>query len=170
MADERDPLLAAFRRVVRHLTHQVAYGVRYAGRIVEQNAASLLVGVVTDSPDAGDQQGVPMRLGLPGFKAKVPAGTRCGLEFDDGDPTKPVVTTFDQGSPVTELVFADGTKGAARVDDSVGCGTLTGVAPAGGGAVTFTWTPPGGGTPVTGTSLAIVGKITGGSSKLKVGG
>lgn len=59
--------------------------------------------------------------------------------------------------------YAD--KGVARVGDTVGCGQLT--ATNGGGTVTFTLIPEGGGAPIVSPTLTISGKITSGSSQVK---
>lgn len=63
---------------------------------------------------------------------------------------------------------AGATKGVARQQDSVDAGTLSGTAPPGGGPVTFTYVPSGGGPPVVGvTALLTGGKITSASGSVK---
>ena len=74
------------------------------------------------------------------------------------------------GGPTGTVKLApDGTgyadKNVARVDDSVGCGSVT--ATNGGGSVMFTFIPEGGGAPIVSTTLTITGKITSGSPRVK---
>jgi hypothetical protein len=66
-------------------------------------------------------QGVPLRVGLPGFVVEVPPGARVLLGFDNGDPQRPYASLFDPGS-VKSIKFADGTQGIARQGDLVICG------------------------------------------------
>lgn len=58
-------------------------------------------------------------------------------------------------------------KGVARLDDAVGSGTVTATTPPGGGPVTFTHVPEGGGPPVVGLTLTIGGKVTAASTVVK---
>jgi hypothetical protein len=88
--------------------------------------------------------------------------------------SKMVLGKDDTGTSRIEItssgVFlgAGATKEVARKGDSVNAGTLTGTTPVGGGAVTFTYVPAGGGAPVVSLTAAMTGgKITSGSSKIK---
>lgn len=180
MSAEDDRLWRVFRKLVERATARVRYLGRYVARVAEQ-ASSLEVGVTFDGDDLAGQVPLPIRPGLPGWTCKVPAGTRCAVAFDEGDPRRPVVVGWESACPVTELVFAGGTKGAARVDDPVDCGTISWTSPSA-GVVAVSYAPPGG-PPVllfslAGTSLAatpssgsraLSGKISGGSLKLKIG-
>lgn len=75
--------------------------------------------------------------------------------------------TVDLAIDAKTVVVNQGVLAVARQTDPVGCGTLSGTAPGGGGPVTFTFTPQGGGVPVVGTSVALPGKITGGAAGFK---
>lgn len=61
---------------------------------------------------------VPIKVGLPGFKVKVPNGARVLLGWENGDPKKPYAALFDPNS-VIEIQFADGTQAISRQGDLV---------------------------------------------------
>jgi len=42
--------------------------------------------------------GVPLRVGLPGFKVKVPNGCRVMLSYENGDPSRPYASLFEQST------------------------------------------------------------------------
>ena len=151
------------KRLVEGITARVDYHVLYAGTVLAQ-AADGTVDVRLDSTKMPGVSGVKIRHGLPGFTCVVPSGARVLVGFEDGSPAKPYVALWESGS-VTSVTFDGGTKSVARVDDTVGCGAVT--ATAGGGPVTFTYTPQGGGTPVVSPTLSIEGVITSGNTKLK---
>lgn len=114
----------------------------------------------------GGFSGVRLKTGVPGLRATVPAGTRVLLGWEGGDPSRPYAATWEHGA-VTLLAFDGGTQAVAREGDSVDAGTLSGTTPVGGGVVTFTYIPSGGGLPVVTTTLPMVGgAITSGNDKL----
>lgn len=156
------------RSVLERMTALVSKGAAYSRllpAIVEKQNADGSLDVVVDNKYGLTQ--VPLRLGLPGFAAKMAQGSQVLVGFAADDPRQPVAFLFPDGSSSVEVIFEGGTKKVARVDDTVDFGTLSGTAPSGGGPVTFTWTPPGGGTPVVGVSINPIGKITSGAAKLK---
>jgi hypothetical protein len=67
---------------------------------------------------------VPIRHGLPGFVVKVTKGAKIRLQFDDGDPSKPFASLWDEGeSSVTEIEYKPGGIGrpAVRVGETLEC-------------------------------------------------
>lgn len=160
-----DRLLESFTELVRRVMRSVKLHVRFLGAVVSQ-AADGSVGVKLDRGEVQGTDGVPIRVGLPGFTVKVPAGARAAVAFEEGDPTRPAVVGFDAGGPVTEVAFDGGTKGLARVDDTTANGHLVIV---GSPVTAITYFAPGTlPDPVPpGTVIALTGKITSGSSKLK---
>lgn len=171
-------LLEAFGEVVRRIMRGVRLHARYLGSVVSQ-ASDGSVEVKFDRDQVQGTDGIPLRLGLPGFKVKVPAGVRGAVGFEEGDAGRPAMMGFDQGSAVTEVAFDGGTRAVARVDDTITAGTLSWSSPSG-GVVALSWTPPGGSpqllctlaatsllaTPPTG-SKELVGKVTSGNPKIK---
>ncbi len=133
--------------------------------IVEKQNADGSLDVVVDNRYGLTQ--VALRLGLPGFAAKIGQGSQVLIGFAADDPRQPVAFLWPDGSSSVELVFEGGTKSVARVDDTVDCGKLRYV-PGSPGALFYT--PPGGiEAPVSpappGTSIS--GKVTSGAAKLK---
>jgi len=173
-------LLESFSELVRRIMQGVRLHVRYLGAVVSQ-AADGSVGVKFDRDAVAGTDGIPLRLGLPGFRVKVPAGVRLAVGFEEGDAARPAVVGFDQGSQVTEVAFDHGTKAVARVDDAITAGTISWASPVA-GSVAVSFTPPGGApvllftlsvaagvlgvAPATG-STELVGKVTSGNTKLK---
>lgn len=49
----------------------------------------------------GGLSSVPIRHGLPGVTINVPDGTRALLEFESGDPSRPIVRGFDDAADFT---------------------------------------------------------------------
>lgn len=148
-----------------------------AGNAVKQNADGSLQ-VQPDGDTYPATNPTPYRLGVPGMTCRVAPGARCLVSYEDADPGKPVVTSWGKAT-LQELVIAGGDQGAARVGDTVDAGYLTVItAPLGlGGAAvvqSVTWLPPGTSPPpVSVPPLTIVyhlvGRITSGSSIVKVG-
>lgn len=165
-----DDLVGAVSGFVKRLLRRLPLAKLYPGTVKAQDASSLLVDVLPDdAKELGGAgfSGIRLALGLPGFKVKVPAGARLRLWWDAWDPSRPFAGLFDEGGPVTEVSFDGGTKGVARVDDTVDCGKLRYV-PGSPGALFYT--PPGGVEAVVsavppGTSIS--GIVTSGSAKLK---
>lgn len=186
-----DRLLTALETLVHALTRRASILGRFPSKIVGQ-AGNLTLEVKPDptDPDGSTSvpgtSGIPIRYGLPGFTAKVPIGTRGALEYENGDPGRPVVTAWEAGA-VDEVTFDNGTKAVARVDDTTAGGTLI-IAFADVGPTrvyTYTYTPsiPPGGAPTiwvityplaatapvmvpNPVTVSFLGKITSGNPKL----
>lgn len=122
---------------------------------------------------------VPYLAGAPGLTLKMNAGAYVAVEFLNGDPTRPVVTKYDR-SGLGSIDVDGGTRGVARVDDEVDCGSLTFITTASKPtSFSLVYTPPGGaplppvevalGTdPVAGPPrVSIEGVITSGTEKLR---
>lgn len=166
-----DQLIAELSAFVGRKLRKLLLAKLYPGTVRSQNASTLSVDVQPDDPGELGQSGfsdVQLALGLPGFKVKLPAGVKLRQWWDAWDPSRPFAGLFDQGCPVTEVAFDGGTKSAAGVGDSVDCGEISGVAPGGGGPVTFTYQPPDGSPPIVSTSIRISGVINSGTTKLKI--
>lgn len=96
-----DRLKAALEAFVRQATARTDYLGIFGARVLSQNAD----GTLELKPDDARLPGlsrVPFRYGVPGVTATVAAGTRVGVEFEAGNPARPVVTLWELGS-VTKL-------------------------------------------------------------------
>ncbi len=161
-------LLDGIASVVRRITRATKFHARRVGTILSQEASGR-VSVKLDGADLAGADGVLLRYGLPGFRAKVPAGTRCTLQYEEGDGRKPVVTSFE-GEAVDEVSFDGGTRAVARVDDAVGCGKLLVVTTVGVVNSVVYFAP--GATlpdplPAGGVMFTVSGVITSGNAKLR---
>jgi hypothetical protein len=79
----------------------------YWATVSAQNGDGTLE-LTPDSPRLPGLSGVPIRYGVPGVTATVPAGARCLVEFAQADLTKPCVTAWEPGTGVTTTVTASG--------------------------------------------------------------
>jgi hypothetical protein len=120
MAAGIDRAKAALDAYVRGVFSRLDYFAGYWCRVVGQNADGSLE-LQPDDARLPPLSGMPIRYGVPGVTAKVPAGARCLLEFAGGDPTKPFVATWEPGT-VVEIVLAGGTQLVARKGDAVKAG------------------------------------------------
>ncbi len=108
---------ATFERLVRAIVGDLTYLKQYPCSVQGQDGMTL--DLLPDDEairGPGGLQGVPLRVGLPGFTVQVPVGARVLLSFDEGNPSKPVASLFDPNS-VTSIAFADGTQAIARQGD-----------------------------------------------------
>lgn len=176
-----DALSRALERFVRKVTKWLPFARMFPARVVAQAANAGAIDVLPDDQEIRGTgfQGIKIRHGLPGWKAKVPAGTKVRLCFDAADPSRPFAALWDEGA-VTELAFDGGTKAIARVDDTVDAGRLFAVTQTVSGVpvvvavyyfdpISSTWALVASGVapptlPSDGTALR--GKITSGNTKL----
>ena len=126
------------------------YARPYPGTVRAQAADGTLA-IACDDPSVGDGlQSIPLRVGLPGCAVTVPEGTRVRVRFENADPRGCYA-----GGDIDQDPAAS--KALALKDDKSVCGSLSGAADLGTGAVTFTYTGPFGSQ--TGLSVDLEGKI-----------
>lgn len=58
---------------------------------------------VNPGSGAPDTVALPPWYGVPGVEALIPPGTECVVQFLDGDPAQPVVTSFAPGAAVVKV-------------------------------------------------------------------
>ena len=112
----------ALDAVLRRALRRVDYLAHYPARVVSQSAAGLL-DLVPDDPRVPPCSGVPIRYGLPGVVATVPADERVTLTYEGGDPSKPVAALWAAGS-VTRVTINGGSAKAAREGHAVNAGSI----------------------------------------------
>lgn len=115
-------LFESIARVVRLIVGDVRYLRQYPCRVQGQDGMTLdLLPDDAEMRGPGGLQGVPLRVGLPGFTVQLKVGTRVLLGYDEGNPSKPYASLFDPGS-VNGIQFADGTQYIARQGDLIVAG------------------------------------------------
>jgi hypothetical protein len=150
----------------------VARAKLYRASVLKQNADDTLELVLDDTTEPAPSR-VPIRC-APGVRVLVQPGARMVVAYENGDREK-AVALLGEADPakLVRLEVGGGSAKVARVGDTVDVGLLSGVAPPGGGAVTFTLqppTPPGGVPPaaLVGTSIAITeARATSGAEALR---
>lgn len=159
---------------------EIVYTTKYSVSVLEQTANGN-VSVIPDSEIqdlfSGGLKNVPIVYPMPNMQVKVKPGAKCILEFLNGSPTNPVISGWlYNNKDLVTVYFSDVTtdtsvmKGAARINDPVNVGTLSGTAPPGGGPVTFTYSPANGSTPLVLPSVPLNGAvISNGSQTVKIG-
>lgn len=98
MADRLKGALEAF---VRRLIAAHVYHPPYTARIVAQAGDGTLE-VQPDDERLPSLTGVPLRTFVPGVELRVKPGGHVLIQFENGDPSRPVATVFDGGA-VEEL-------------------------------------------------------------------
>ena len=187
-------LRGIFEAAVRAAVRELAYAKRWPSRVESQDAEGRLSLVPDDIAMPGTPP-LPALYGLPGARAVVPQGARCGFVFEAADASRGRALGFEAETPAVELHLdassvialaesAGGVAGVHRIDDTGTAGALAALGAAlgyvgGDGAVQWVLTGTAGATPVTWTitpvsSPADAGKLTTraltGSQVVKAGG
>jgi hypothetical protein len=111
----------ALDRFLAAVRTEIDYSRIYPGTVKAQHSDGSLAVKLDDSrvSGPGGLDKVPLRTGVPGFKATVAAGSRVRVGFDSGDPSLPFAALWDDGANVTRVSFDGGTRSFARVGDFV---------------------------------------------------
>ena len=99
-----DRIKGGLEAFVRSVMHRIDYFALYPAKVVAQNADGSLELQPDDTRLPAHSQ-VPIRLGIPGAKVSMTAGSRVLLGFAGGRPESPIATLWEQ-STVTKLSFA----------------------------------------------------------------
>jgi hypothetical protein len=110
-------LLDGLFKLIDQRTRRVDYCALYPCTVVQQRADGTL-DLAPETTALAAPQAVPIRYGLPGVRATVPAGTRVLLGFEGADPARPVATLWELSTGVV-LYLNGGTARAARQGDDV---------------------------------------------------
>lgn len=172
-------------------TRELLFLNKYRMKVISQSSNGLLT--VIPDPDLdilkNGLRDVPISYTAPNMRAKILPGAICFVEFANGDPGKPVVTSFEDTNSLIEIDIANpsSTQNAARQGDRVSCGSFTIAStpppmPMTPGTLTITYTDAFGttvpffsisapdlNTTATTPTVNIIGNIVEGSSKLKIG-
>lgn len=172
MSDVRDSIA----RLVRHVMRDVVFLRRYPSTVTTQHDD----GTVDVEPDDAVVRGqglqrVPIRTGVAGASARVDAGARCVLAFDDGDPAKPCIVEWQYAKGDAVVSLDGGGSSVARRGDLIDvlvqsptpiAGIATGTVTIPGAPPTIVPVPP---TPFVGTAtlaLPVIAQPIGGAPKV----
>lgn len=135
------------------------YRASYAATVKAQRDDGTL-DLEADDPRLGKVLlGVPFRVGIPGAKVTIPAGSRVRVGFEGADPRGIFAASLDQDRSATRPVARKGDTGAG--------GTLAAVGAAPGAPIQFTYTPPGG-DPQVGSLVTLAMEIRTGSEEISI--
>lgn len=99
-AASRSRLAAALTTIAQEAT-AIVYARSYKYRVVLQGVdGRLTLQAVTPTLGVPDQLPISVWYGLPGAKGKPALGSLCILEFNEGDPSQPMVRAFDSAIPL----------------------------------------------------------------------
>jgi hypothetical protein len=104
--DEGDRMRAALQKIVRQMTRTMDFLAKVPAKVVSQNGdGSLELRPV--EPRWPGLSRIPIRYGVPGVRAKVKPGSIVAVEFENGDPAKPVATVWADESVADLTIKAD---------------------------------------------------------------
>jgi hypothetical protein len=120
-----DRIKSVFEAFINQIMRRIDYLAGYRARVVSQAADGTLE-LQPDDTRLPGMTGVPIRYGVPGAKATITAGTYLWIQFEHGDPQRPVATHWESGS-TTEVSLDStaiklgtaATRGIARQSDTV---------------------------------------------------
>lgn len=182
-----DVITHGIRTLAREATVERALLAMYEATVLEQFESTGNVNVLVQPDTDEAQRAIPQLTGVslvapyPGAKVLFPLAAinartvRVLVGFTGGDPAKPYAVPWSLNGAAPDrieinaaiIALGGDAKGVARLDDSVGCGTLTATSTPGGGPVTFVYTPRGGAPLPPNAAVTITGKITSASAKVK---
>lgn len=96
------------KAIVERFTQGARYHRMHACEVLSQSADMLLLDVRPTDPSMPTMQGVPLRIGTPGIRAKIAVGQTVLLGFENGDPKFPYCACFSGMTQCQEL-FIDAT-------------------------------------------------------------
>jgi hypothetical protein len=123
--------LNALERTVLALFPNLRYRGAFEFRIVTQSGERLNLQPVRSAMGMPELPNVPVRAGMAGLKAKHLPGSIVVVQFLDADPSRPIVTGFDEPDapgwmPLELILGGPGALGVARMTDPVVCGPFAG--------------------------------------------
>lgn len=104
-------------KLVQHLLRPTDYHAMYPARVESQNDEGNL-DVVPDDSRLPGMTNVPIRYGIPGVTASVKTGSRVIIQFEGGNPQKPVATVWDASAVEYLIVGAEQTYIGEKSNDA----------------------------------------------------
>ena len=120
-----DEFAATLRKTITStMATAVVTGQTFPGRVVAQRGDRVDVKIDDASLPIAAVSDVPMRFGLPGVQAVVPAGANVLVAFEGGSLARPYVAQWLAGCPVTSITVGGSSTASAREGGTVDCGQL----------------------------------------------
>lgn len=91
------------KSIVERFTQGARYHRMHACEVLSQSTDLRSLDVRPIDPSLPTMQGVPVRLGTPGIRAKIAAGQTVLLGFENGDPNYPYCACFSGLTQCQEL-------------------------------------------------------------------
>jgi hypothetical protein len=99
--------IGALRKIVDKFTSRIDWFGSYPCTVISQSSDLETVEVKPDSNKLADlPPGVPIRWGIAGVKCRLSSGSRVLVSFEEGDPSKPYVSMW-QNSTSEEIQLGD---------------------------------------------------------------
>jgi hypothetical protein len=99
--------IGALRKIVDKFTSRIDWFGSYPCTVISQSGDLETVEVKPDSTKLADlPPGVPIRWGIAGVKCRLSNGSRVLVSFEEGDPSKPYVSMW-QNSTSEEIQLGD---------------------------------------------------------------
>lgn len=114
-----DRLRSQFESAVRAALPEIAYLGVFRARVVTQNSDGTC-DIAPEDPRWPDLTKVPIRYGVAGARARLRAGNRVGFGFENADPTRPIIVTWELGGVdevrlnATDIIFNGGASPVAH--------------------------------------------------------
>ena len=123
--------LSALERAVLAMFPATPYRGAFEFRVVTQSGERLNLQPVRSATGLPELAGVPVRAGMAGLKATHLPGSLVVVQFLDADPSRPIVTGFDDPEapgwmPLELDLGGPGALGVARIGDAVVAGPYAG--------------------------------------------
>lgn len=113
-----DRLKQALERLVQQATRRLDYLAAYPASVLIDHG-DMTVDVQPDDTRLPAMTGIPLRVNLPGAVVKVKKGARLLVQFEGGQPSKPIATLY-QGGTLERLLISTGLGVVIDVDDDRG--------------------------------------------------
>ena len=104
-----------FSQMRKATSDKLDYAISYSAKVTGQSGNEL--SVLPDDPRirGSGLSKVPMRHGIPGLTVTVAPGSKCMIQFENGDPSLPYATLWPDGSSVISASFGSSNAAQAMV-------------------------------------------------------
>lgn len=119
VADEDRGIAGSIQSLARQELTRVDFLGKYDAKVVKQSSDGTKCDLEPADARIPKMRDVPIRNGVANTVCKVAPGTTLRLGWDSGNPQYPYCEAWQGGETIQEINFAQGQKGAVRVDDTL---------------------------------------------------